>query len=366
MEEKRILFVLWAANLGGVQSSIMTRIRALRRLGVKSEVLLYYSGAGKETFAGVTTYVTNKARTFAALVKRRKYDAVSFINVKPLIGALRSIKYKGKVVYELRGLSQRGLSICAGLSHRDCGLIIVPSRYVGTLVRKARTDARVAVRLVHNAVDTGLFRPRLRAEPVETALRASRGRPILLWIGRLDWNKNFIELLRIILLLQSEGVSFSPWVVTDMRVSKYAHRFEQALRVTNLQTHVRVLPGVPRRDMPYLYNAAARSGGCVLSTSRSEGLQNTLLEGMACGCPVVTSAVGGNLEIVLDGFTGFTYPVRKPTVAAQKIKELLADEALRQRFVASGLRRVEHMFSPKRHARSFMEVLEQAGSMKDA
>lgn len=210
MEEKRILFVLWAANLGGVQSSIMTRIRALRRLGVKSEVLLYYSGAGKETFAGVTTYVTNKARTFAALVKRRKYDAVSFINVKPLIGALRSIKYKGKVVYELRGLSQRGLSICAGLSHRDCGLIIVPSRYVGTLVRKARTDARVAVRLVHNAVDTGLFRPRLRAEPVETALRASRGRPILLWIGRLDWNKNFIELLRIILLLQSEGVSFSP------------------------------------------------------------------------------------------------------------------------------------------------------------
>ena len=61
-----------------------------------------------------------------------------------------------------------------------------------------------------------------------------------------DWNKNFIELLRIILLLQSEGVSFSPWVVTDMRVSKYAHRFEQALRVTNLQTHVRVLPGVQR------------------------------------------------------------------------------------------------------------------------
>ena len=72
MEEKRILFVLWAANLGGVQSSIMTRIRALRRLGVKSEVLLYYSGAGKETFAGVTTCVTNKVRTFAALVKQRE------------------------------------------------------------------------------------------------------------------------------------------------------------------------------------------------------------------------------------------------------------------------------------------------------
>ena len=104
----------------------------------------------------------------------------------------------------------------------------------------------------------------------------------------------------------------------------------------------------------------------MLSTSRSEGLQNTLLEGMACGCPVVTSAVGGNLEIVLDGFTGFTYPVRRPTVAAQKIKELLADEALRQRLVASGLRRVRALFHRERHTHSFLEVLEQAGSMKDA
>lgn len=358
---KRVLFVLWAANLGGVQSSIMTRIRALKRLDVKADVLLYYSGSGRDTFKGVTTYVANNKRSFAALVARRGYAAVSFINVTPLVAALRDIQYRGKLIYELRGLSQRGLSICSGLSARDCSGIVVPSHYVARLVRAAGPRAGVAVHVVHNAVDTKLFRP--FREPVGELNGHSTGRPILLWVGRLDWNKNFIELLRILLLLRERGVCFSPWVITDTNVSKYVHRFHQALRLTRLAPHVRLVANVPRREMPRLYNLTARTGGCVLSTSRSEGLQNTLLEGMACGCPVVTSGVGGNTEIVIDDVTGVTYPLGHPEVAADKIGRLLADETLRRKYQAAGLQLVREKFSPERHARLFLRVLKKVPNM---
>lgn len=359
---KRLLFVLWAANLGGVQSSITTRIRALHRLGVKADVLLYYSGSGRETFQGVTTYVSNNKRTFAALVEKRAYTAVSFINVKPLVTALRGINYQGKLLYELRGMSTRGLSICADLSARDCGGIIVPSHYVAGLVRQAGHRTGVAVHVVHNAVDTNLFRP--ASEAVGDMPGHSSKRPILLWIGRLDWNKNFIELLRIILLLRKSGVGFSPWVVTDTNASKYMHRFRQALRLTNLVSEVRLLTNVPRKEMPELYNLTAQTGGCVLSTSRSEGLQNTLLEGMACGCPVVASAVGGNTEIVIDNVTGATYPLGRPAVAADRIGRLFAEEPLRRKYRAAGLKLIREKFSPERHARLFLCVLEKAPNMK--
>src|SRR5690625_1868874 len=154
MDSKRVLFVLWAANLGGVQSSIMTRIFGLRRLGITADVLFLHPGAGRETFAGVTTYVTNNPRVFAALVKRRRYAAVSFINVTPFIGALRSTNYRGKLIFELRGLSHRGLSVCARLSSKEFGAITVPSQYVADLVERACPDGRIPVHVVYNAVDT--------------------------------------------------------------------------------------------------------------------------------------------------------------------------------------------------------------------
>jgi D-inositol-3-phosphate glycosyltransferase len=51
------------------------------------------------------------------------------------------------------------------------------------------------------------------------------------------------------------------------------------------------------------------------------------LEAMACGVPVVASAVGGHLDTVLDGRTGALVPPRDPASLAQRLRELLADPA---------------------------------------
>lgn len=354
--QSRILFVLWAANLGGVQSSIRTRIQGLKALGVPADVFFLHPGSGRDSFQGVRTYVSRHPASFRALVARHRYRAISFINLTPMLQPLRQLNYKGTLVFELRGLSQRGLQICAGLSAKAFKAIVVPSRYVAELVHSAGSGAgsagSIPVEILYNAVDTSLFRP-LPAVP----RRDVPAHPVLLWVGRLDWNKNFIELMRIGRLLAQQGRSFVIWVVSDINVSKYTHRFRQAVKAAGLEDRVHLFPNMARSDMPRLYNLVAKSGGLVLSTSRSEGLQNSLLEGMACGCPVVSSAVGGNREIVIDGVTGALYPLGEPAAAAARISEIMDNPRLHRRLAAAGLQRIKEHFGPKRHARAFLRII---------
>jgi starch synthase len=82
------------------------------------------------------------------------------------------------------------------------------------------------------------------------------------------------------------------------------------------------------------------------------------LEAMACGAPVVASATGGILEVVVEGETGHlvtfeqdaqtSFPLKPEQFAkdlATRLKELLADPAKAKAFGEAGRRRVEAQFS---------------------
>ena len=95
---------------------------------------------------------------------------------------------------------------------------------------------------------------------------------------------------------------------------------------------------------------------CCPSVYEPFGIIN--LEAMACGAPVVASATGGILEVVVDGETGFLVPfVQDPVTTfpadpdqfardlATKLTELLADPDRCRRFGQAGRARVEKTFS---------------------
>jgi glycosyltransferase involved in cell wall biosynthesis len=79
--------------------------------------------------------------------------------------------------------------------------------------------------------------------------------------------------------------------------------------------------------------------------SRWEGLSLVLLEAMACRKPVVATRVTGNVDVVVDGVTGFLVPVGAPQALAEKIVALLQDAKLRAEYGRKGRERVEHDFS---------------------
>jgi glycosyltransferase involved in cell wall biosynthesis len=91
--------------------------------------------------------------------------------------------------------------------------------------------------------------------------------------------------------------------------------------------------------------ALLRSADVAVCTPWYEPFGIVPLEAMACGVPVVGSAVGGLLDSVVHDGTGVLVPPRDPRAISGAIGALLADEPRRTRMGASAARRVARLFS---------------------
>ena len=114
-----------------------------------------------------------------------------------------------------------------------------------------------------------------------------------------------------------------------------------------------VLRGRVGRDrMP----ALLRSADVVLCVPWYEPFGIVPLEAMACGVPVVATAVGGQTDSVVHGLTGVHVPPRDPGELAAAVRALLADPAQRAELGAAGARRAATRYGFDRIARSTREV----------
>jgi len=82
-----------------------------------------------------------------------------------------------------------------------------------------------------------------------------------------------------------------------------------------------------------------------VSTPWYEPFGITPLEAMACGTPVIGSAVGGIQYSVIDGVTGYLVPPRDPPVLAQRLQTLRANPALAAALGRAGVYRVRSRFT---------------------
>jgi glycosyltransferase involved in cell wall biosynthesis len=76
-----------------------------------------------------------------------------------------------------------------------------------------------------------------------------------------------------------------------------------------------------------------------------EGMPNAVLEAMGAGLPVVATAAGGTLDVVVDGVTGLLVPPRDATALASALERLIHDPNLRRTMGAAGRRRAQEFFS---------------------
>jgi starch synthase len=108
-------------------------------------------------------------------------------------------------------------------------------------------------------------------------------------------------------------------------------------------------------DVIQLYSHAAVF--CCPSVYEPFGIIN--LEAMGCETPVVASAVGGILEVVVDGETGILTPPSDPEALAAALNRLLANPDEARGMGLAGRKRVEERFSWARVASLTRELYER-------
>jgi alpha-maltose-1-phosphate synthase len=192
--------------------------------------------------------------------------------------------------------------------------------------------ARVVV--IHNGIDPERFRRTERRDALE---RYGVRPPYVLFVGRITDQKGIFHLLEAAPLLPP-GVQVV-LCASAPDTPEIESRLRQA--VTGRPNVVWINAMVAVEEVVQLYTHAAVFA-CP-SVYEPFGLIN--LEAMACGTPVVASAVGGILEVVEDGVTGLLVPPGRPDELAGALNRVIGDRALAQSLGQAGRRRVEERFS---------------------
>ena len=178
--------------------------------------------------------------------------------------------------------------------------------------------------------------------------------PYVLFVGRITRQKGVTHLVEAIPHLPKgtqvvlcAGAPDTPEIAAEMR-----EKVEQASKINPRVIWIEKM--LARSEAIQLYSHA--SVFCCPSVYEPFGIIN--LEAMACRAPVVASAIGGILEVVVDGETGYLVPFEQDPVTtfpsnpekfsrdlAEKISVLLDDPEKAKRFGEAGRRRVEETFA---------------------
>lgn len=178
------------------------------------------------------------------------------------------------------------------------------------LTRRHSVDPERA-EVVPNGVDTEFFTP-------DNSLRNPT--PTVLYLGRLARIKDPMTALKAFQVL-SERLPDARMII--MGNGRLRSKLETYVRRNGLENRAAIMSG--SRDVrPYL-----RKSWLLVLSSVSEGLPNVILEAMACGLPVVATAVGGNPEVVRQDITGLLVPSKQPEIMADAMEKILGDQDLR-------------------------------------
>ncbi|MBF0488093.1 MAG: glycogen synthase [Nitrospirae bacterium] len=210
------------------------------------------------------------------------------------------------------------------------------------------------IAVIYNGIDTQEYCP-VQSKEALAEYGINPDKPYVLFVGRITRQKGIIHLVNAIKYINDEaqivlcaGQPDTPEIKDEM---------EAGIKKIKRDNVVWIQKMVSKKEAIQLYTYA--SVFCCPSIYEPFGIIN--LEAMACSTPVVASAVGGIVEIIEDGQTGYLVKFDQHKVSpfepvnpeefskdlAVKINKLLSDKHLAQEMGRKGRLRAEKYFSWK-------------------
>ena len=185
--------------------------------------------------------------------------------------------------------------------------------------------------------------------------------PAIISIGRLIEKKGFHDLIEACRVLCERGVEFRCEIIGEGPLESSLRDQITAAGLTTLVTLTGPLPQgeVIKRlacSALFVLPCVAEVGGGM------DNLPTVVMEAMAAGLPVISTALGGVPEMVRDGFTGLLVPEHQPVALADALAQILVDRRLARSLGEAGRQRAAELFAIDKSAEALRALFQQVGA----
>jgi len=185
------------------------------------------------------------------------------------------------------------------------------------------------IKVIYNGIDTAKFRP--------MTVKKDPDVPTVVSVARIDPFKDITTLAYAIKHARNEIPNIRCLVFGDSNNLDYSLRCVGVVKAQHLEPNFMFMGGTKEPEKAY------NLGDVVVFNGITEGFPFAIIEAMACGKPIVATAVGGVAE-ALEG-CGVLVRSRDPETLGKEIVRLLRDARLREELGQAALNRARAEFS---------------------
>ncbi len=366
---------------GGIGQAAQRQSRLMVELGHEVEVFCPTGDGDEEGTAtgadGIAVHRLapvmryNNSALLPALTRRMRGFDAAWIHY-PFFGgaefaalgaALRRIPYAVSFHMDVVAGGIRG-AVLAAHSRTAAPLILRHARAVTVGSRDHALHSSLGRRGLHNlielpyGVDTDLYSPGTVSADERRALGLDPGRPVIAFVGGMDVPHAFKGVEQLLAAFAHPQIARRAQLVL-VGDGELRPGYEATARRLGIAEHVHFLGRAPEEDLVRVYRAATMT--VLPSTTEEEAFGIVLIEAMACGSPVVASALPGVRSVVGTGddARGLTVSPGDVPALANALARLLNDDKLRAARAANALRAARGRYSRDTERRQLMNILER-------
>ncbi|MFF3021347.1 glycosyltransferase family 4 protein [Gottfriedia sp. NPDC057948] len=270
-------------------------------------------------------------------IKGNQFDLIHIFNRPRLVLPIRKVAPNSKITLSMHNDMFNIGKIAvdeANLVLEEVSSIVTVSDYVGNVIRELYPQSANKIRTIYSGVDSDRFLPGNHPKMISTrnTLRQEYGlenKTVILFAGRLSENKGVDRLIRALPTLSK--------TFKDLALVIVGSNWFSQNNVTDYVAYIRAI--AKKQDVPIIttgfvspfeiHNWFAVADLFVCTSLWQEPLARVHYEAMAAGLPIVTTARGGNPEVIIPGENGLIVenPV-DPDEFATKITEILSNKTI--------------------------------------
>lgn len=274
-----------------------------------------------------------------ALIKREKVDLLhaQWFLTAGLVASVAAKIYKKPLVVTAHGSDVLALK---GLIWDKVRRFIISNATQVTAVSSVIAEELSAnsalrqssIKLTPMGVDTSLFaRQNIKESGIDKKER------ILLFIGRLDRQKGLEY------LIQAMPAILTKYPASRLNIIGYGpheNYMRQLVSKMGLNKKIVFIGSLPNKKLPVYYSQAE----IFILPSMSEGLPVSILEAMACQCPVIATSVGGIFSLIQNEDNGLLIEPRSSDEICQAVFNLYANQELKEKIIKNAYNLVRHKY----------------------